>query len=171
MTQHIYIYEGESVNKLQLDTRRKTYDILTCEKTLIARHILHQYWYTWLIALQVRRNPRALKSWLLSQPLPHLVGYHLLFSNVIERISRPSCKPLYPTNCSHSKPETFLYEYFCIEPFCPQETHNITLLFGSTLLKEGRHFDYWNHPLNTHMRNCYLDCHEAGLCCYLVIHI
>jgi hypothetical protein len=21
------------------------------------------------------------------------------------------------------------------------------------------------------MRVCYLDCHEAGLCCYLVIHI
>jgi hypothetical protein len=22
-----------------------------------------------------------------------------------------------------------------------------------------------------HMRVCYIDCHEAGLCCYLVIHI
>jgi hypothetical protein len=28
----------------------------------------------------------------------------------------------------------------------------------------------WNHPLNMRMRVCYLDCHEAGLCCYLVIY-
>jgi hypothetical protein len=41
---------------------------------------------------------------------------------------------------------------------------------ASTLLKHGRHFDYWNQPLNMCMRICYLDCHEAGLCCYLVIH-
>jgi hypothetical protein len=29
----------------------------------------------------------------------------------------------------------------------------------------------WNQPLNMSMRVCYLDCHEARLCCYLVIHI
>jgi hypothetical protein len=46
------------------------------------------------------------------------------------------------------------------------------LLFGSTFLGHGRrHFYYWNQSLNMHMRICYLDCHEAGLCCYLVIHI
>jgi hypothetical protein len=44
------------------------------------------------------------------------------------------------------------------------------LLFSSTNLKHGRHFDYWNQHLNMHMPICYLDCHEAGLCCYLVIH-
>jgi hypothetical protein len=44
-----------------------------------------------------------------------------------------------------------------------------TLLFDSTLLKHGRHFDYWNKLLNMRMRVCYLDYHEAGLCCYLVI--
>jgi hypothetical protein len=49
--------------------------------------------------------------------------------------------------------------------------HNRTLLFGSILLKHGRHFDYWNQPLHIHMRICFLDCHEAGPCCYLVIHI
>jgi hypothetical protein len=42
------------------------------------------------------------------------------------------------------------------------------LLFGS-ILKHGRNFAYWNQCLN--MRICYPDCHEAGLCCYLVIHI
>jgi hypothetical protein len=39
------------------------------------------------------------------------------------------------------------------------------LLFGSTILKYASHFYYWNQ------RVCYLHCHEAGLCCYLVIHI
>jgi uncharacterized membrane protein len=56
----------------------------------------------------------------------------------------------------------------CIESFCPQKTHNRTLIFGSTLLKHGRHFDYWNQPLNIRMRVCCLDSHEGGLCCYLV---
>jgi hypothetical protein len=43
------------------------------------------------------------------------------------------------------------------------------LLFGSILLKHGRHFDCSNQPLNMRMRVCYLHYHEARLCCYLVI--
>jgi hypothetical protein len=38
----------------------------------------------------------------------------------------------------------------CIESFCPQKT----LLFGSTLLKHGRHVDCWNQPLNMCMHAC-----------------
>jgi hypothetical protein len=34
----------------------------------------------------------------------------------------------------------------------PEKTYNRSLLFGNTLLKHGRHFDYWNHTLNTHIR-------------------
>jgi hypothetical protein len=49
--------------------------------------------------------------WLLSQPLPHLVGYHLQLLNVLERISRLRYEPLYATNTSHRKLETFLYYY------------------------------------------------------------
>jgi hypothetical protein len=63
--------------------------------------------------------------------------------------------------------------------------HNRMLLFGTTRLKHGRHFGYWNQHLNMRMRVCYQDffilkekCiykeglgHEAGLCCYLLIHI
>jgi hypothetical protein len=55
-----------------------------------------------------------------------------------------------------------------IEYFCQQKTHNITLLFGVTLLKHRRHFDYRNQPLNTRMRVCNLDRHEAGLKTYYV---
>jgi hypothetical protein len=46
----------------------------------------------------------------------------------------------------------------------PTKTHN------RTLLKHGRHFDYWNQLLNMCMRVSYLDCHEVGLCCYQVRH-
>jgi hypothetical protein len=59
----------------------------------------------------------------------------------------------------------------CIESFYPQKMYNSTLLFGRILLKHSRHFDYWNQPLHMRMCVCYLDCHEGGLCCYLVIHI
>jgi hypothetical protein len=44
----------------------------------------------------------------------------------------------------------------CIVSFCPQETHKRTLLFDSTRLKHGHSYDYWNRPLNIHMRVCYL---------------
>jgi hypothetical protein len=64
----------------------------------------------------------------------------------------------------------FFMNILCIESFCPQKKHNRTLLLGSILIKHGRHFDYWNQPLNIGMRVCYLDGHEVGLCCYLVIH-
>jgi hypothetical protein len=45
------------------------------------------------------------------------------------------------------------------------------LFFGCIILKHGRHFGIWNQPLNMCMPFCYLDCHEAGLCCYLLLHI
>jgi hypothetical protein len=40
-----------------------------------------------------------------------------------------------------------------------------------SLFKHGRHIDYCNQPLIVRMRVCYLDCHEAGLCCYKVVYI
>jgi hypothetical protein len=59
-----------------------------------------------------------------------------------------------------------------LSPFARnKKAHNRTLLFGSTLLKHGRRFDYCNQPLNMRVRVCYPHCHEAGPCCYLVIHI
>jgi hypothetical protein len=56
--------------------------------------------------------------WLLSQPLPHLVGHHLRLSNVLERISRRSCEPPYAINTSHRKQENFYeYTYFALSSF------------------------------------------------------
>jgi hypothetical protein len=117
-----------------------------------------------------RRNSQHRSLLSAAQSLPNLVGHHLRLSKVLERISRPSCEPLYTTDISHRKQETFLYEYR-IEFFFPQKTQNRSQLFSSTLLKQGRHFHYSDQSLNMRMRVCYLDCHAAGLCCYLVIHI
>jgi hypothetical protein len=99
-----------------------------------------------------------------------LVGHHLWLSNVLERISWPSCEPLYTTDTSHRKQEIFLYKDPLHWDPLPT-THNKMLLFCSIILKHGRHFDYWNQPLNMRMHACYLDCHEARLCWNLVIHI
>jgi hypothetical protein len=60
------------------------------------------------------------------------------------------------------------YSVHCV--FCQHKKHNRTLFFCITLLKHCRHFYYWNQPPNMRMRVCYVDCHEAGLYCYLVIH-
>jgi hypothetical protein len=59
----------------------------------------------------------------LSQPHPHLVGHHLRLSNVLERISRPSCETLYVIKTSHCTEETFLYEYplHSVSFFSPQK--------------------------------------------------
>jgi hypothetical protein len=69
----------------------------------------------------------------------------------------PSCEPVYATNTSNRKQETFLWVSFALSPFAHKKRiHNRTLLFGSSGLKLGRHFDYWNQPLNMCMRVCYL---------------
>jgi hypothetical protein len=74
------------------------------------------------------------------------------------------------TNTSHRKQGTFLHKHSLHWLLLPTKMYNRTLLFAITLFKHGRHFDYWNQPLNMRMRVCYLHCHEAGLCCCLVIH-
>jgi hypothetical protein len=95
-----------------------------------------------------------------------LVGHHLQLSNVLQRISGP----LYATDTSCCKQETF-YEYPLHWVLLPTKMHNRTLLFSNILLKHSCHFEYWNQPLNMRMYICYLGCHEAGLCCYLVRNI
>jgi hypothetical protein len=94
-----------------------------------------------------------------------------LLSKALERISRPNCEPLYATKTSTVNRKHFFMNIICIKSICPQRTHNRTSLFGSILLKHDRHSDYWNQLLNMSMLVCYLDSHEAGLCCFLVTHI
>jgi hypothetical protein len=80
--------------------------------------------------------------------------HYLRISNILERISRPNCEPLYTTNTSDCKQETFLCEYplHWVHLATKKKTQNNKLLFGITPLKHGCHFDYWIQR----MRVCYL---------------
>jgi hypothetical protein len=119
----------------------------------------------------VRGNPQHRRLLTVISANPALLFQPLRHQWNVCHVSRHSCEPLRATNTSGRKQETFLYEYRLHGVFLPQLMHNRTPLFGSTILKHGHLFDYWNQPQNVRLRSCYLDCHEAGLCCYLVIHI
>jgi hypothetical protein len=67
--------------------------------------------------------------------------HHLQLSGVFQRICWPSCDPVYATNTSQRKQETYLYDtFFATSPFVHRKTHNGRLLFGNTHLNQGRHF-------------------------------
>jgi hypothetical protein len=121
-----------------------------------------------LIHLSSASKPASIEVfWLLSQPFPRLCFNLFVISGTFDT----KVEPLYATYTSRHKQETFLYEHPLHWVLLPTKTPNRTLLFGNTLLRHGTQFDYWNQSLNMSMRVCYLDCHEVGLCCYLVIHI
>jgi hypothetical protein len=77
----------ESVNRSQIDIKRKICDTETWKKTFISRHILHQHWYTCPIALPVRRNPQRRSLLTVATSAPRI--HHLRLSNVLQRISLP----------------------------------------------------------------------------------
>jgi hypothetical protein len=135
------------------------------EKTLISRRILHQHWYTCSIALSARRNLqhgylcfcRYLNRWLVRASS---ATFERTWENISTRLWTALPDKHFPS---------FFYKQETSSPFAKKKTHNRTLLFGSVLLKHGHHFEYWNQPLNMRMLVRYLDCHEAGLCCYLMV--
>jgi hypothetical protein len=141
----------------------------TWKKTFTSQHIL-QHWYPCPIALPMRRNPqhRSILIVVSTASAPPFQPLH--HQRNVSLVSWPSCEPLYPTNTSYRKEEIFFQEYPLHWDLLLIKKYNGTMIFASTL-KHGRHFDYWNEPLNMHMRFFCLDCHESGLCCYLVIHI
>jgi hypothetical protein len=154
----------------QVTNGYKTYNMWysKLKKKSISRHILHQHWYTCPIALPVRRNPRhrsllTVVSATSAPPFQPLRHERNLCLPVVNRFTRQTLPTV--------KRKHFFMNILYTEPFRPQKnSHNRTLFFGSTLLKNGRYSDFWNQPLNMRMRVCYLDSHEAGLCCYPVIH-
>jgi hypothetical protein len=136
-----------------MDIKRKTCDIRTWKETFIFRHILHQNWHTCPIALPMRRNlqHRRLLTVVSATSAP---PFQLL------RHRRNVCHPVVNRFTQQTLPTVIRKNFFmnivCTESFSPHKTHNRTLLFHITLLKHGRHFDYWNQPLNMRMRVCYL---------------
>jgi hypothetical protein len=144
-----------------MDIKLKIYGIRTWKKTFISRHILR-------IALPVRRNShhKSLDCCLshfrtpisTSSPSAKLL---LRFSTQLWAALRDKHFQIWTGNIS-------LWISFALGPFAYKKTPKRTMLFGSILLVHGNLFHYRNQPLN--MRVYYLGCHEAGLCCYLVIH-
>jgi hypothetical protein len=161
----LWYYEGKSVNKSKIDIKPKTCDIRTWKKLFISRHILTNIdtFVPWLYQCFETRSIEVF--WLLSQALSHLRFNHFVLNEIFVTLLGPVVdrftRQTFPTvNRKHMS----LWISFALNPFA-HITHNWTLLFWSILLKYGRHFDYWNHPRNMSMLVCYLDCHEAGLCC------
>jgi hypothetical protein len=119
--------------------KRKTCDIRTWRK-----HVLLDISSTNIdtlvpLLLSVSRNPqhRSLLTFIsatsapLFLPLLHQQKFCHPFVNRFTQQTLPT------VNRKH-----FFMNILCIESFCLQKAHNRTLLFGVTLLKHGRHFDY-----------------------------
>jgi hypothetical protein len=145
-------YDGEPVNGSQIDIKRKTCDIRTWKKHLF-------------LDISSTNIDTLVPS--LYQCVRHL----LRLSNVLERISRPSREPLYATNTSNREQEIFLYGYTLHRVFAHKESTTefcSSVVYTSSavaiLTTETIHWTCACASAN-------LDCHEAGLCCYLVIHI
>jgi hypothetical protein len=73
----LWTHEVDSVNRSQMDIKRKTCDIQNWNKIFISLHILHQHWYTCPIALPLRRNPQ-----------------HISVLTVVSATSAPPFQPL-----------------------------------------------------------------------------
>jgi hypothetical protein len=109
--------------------------------------------------------------WLLSQSLPHLRFNLFVISDTFSMFPDPVLnrftRQILPTIAGIIS----LWISFALRPFAHKKTHNRTLFFCNIFIKNRRHFYYWNQPLNMRMRVCFLDCQEAWLRCYLLIHI
>jgi hypothetical protein len=124
------------------------------EKTLIFWHILQKHWYICPIAL-VRRNPEYRSHLIVvsatsAPPFQPLRHQRNVCQPAVNRFTRQT---LPTANRKHS-----LWTSFAMSPAVHKRSTT------------EHHFDYWNQPQNMRMRVCCLDCHEDGLCCYLVIH-
>jgi hypothetical protein len=116
--------------------------------------------------------PPTAHLFLLQSQQGNLVRHHLRLTNIFERISRPSCEPLYMTNAFHHKQETFPFENLLHWVLLPTKKHKTEHFFSVVHSSSSLHFDFWNQPLKMCMRVCYPDLrHGAGLCCYLVTHL
>jgi hypothetical protein len=140
---------GRGSNRSRMDIKRKICDIRTWYKHLFL-DISSTSTDTLVPSLYHCLETRSVVTvvWATSvrpfQSLRHQRNVH--------HISRPNCEPLYVTNTSHRKQESFLHEYalqwgFLLTKYAKQ----------NTVLKHACHFDYWNQPLNMRMGVCYLD--------------
>jgi hypothetical protein len=142
---------------------------LTLEKPFISWHNLHRHWYTCPIVLPVRQNPQH-RSLCFCCSLNRANWLGIIWDFQMSfRDSRPSCEPLYMAIISHHEQETFLYEYALHRVLLTQKKkkkRTTQRCSSAAHTSSTVAINYWNQPMHI----CYLDCHEVGMCCYLVIH-
>jgi hypothetical protein len=103
-----------------------------------------------LIALPLRRNPKHRS--LLSQQLPHLRFNLFVISETLATFLEPDVNCFTRQTLPTVKRKDIFMYILSLSPSAHKEkTHKKTLLLCNTL-KHGRHFDYWNQPLNMHTR-------------------
>jgi hypothetical protein len=141
------LYEEESVKMSQMYTKRKTCDAGTWKKNHLFLDVSSTNIHTLVPSL------------------------YQCVETLVSAISAPAFQPRRWRTLPTANRKHFIMNILCIVSFCSQNTYNRALLLGSKRSKHGRHTDYWNQPLNMRMSVWYLDYHEAGLCCYLLIHI
>jgi hypothetical protein len=100
-------YEKKSVNRSQIDMKRKTRDIRTWQK-----HLFLDISSTYIDKhLPVRRSPQhgSILTVVSATSAPPFKPLRHKWN--VCHVSRPSCEPLYMANTSLHKQETFLFEY------------------------------------------------------------
>jgi hypothetical protein len=112
------LYEGQLVNRSQMDIKCKACDIRTWRRTFISRHILLQHCYTWPIALRVRRNPqhRSLFDCCLSHFRTSVSTSSSSAKCLLRRLNRFRRQTLPTENRKH-----FFMNILCTESLCSQK--------------------------------------------------
>jgi hypothetical protein len=102
---------------------------------------------------------------LLSQPISHvsfiIFNFRMSLREFLDPAAGSSTEQALPTV---SRKHLFM------NILCPQRAQE-NAAFRYYTPQAQSPFDYWNQPLNMRMQICYLDCHEGGLCSFLMIHI
>jgi hypothetical protein len=133
-------YEGESVNRSQMDIKRKTCDIETWEKLFLYISFINID--TIVPSLYQCVETRSIEVfWLLSQAIPHLrfiIWDFRMCLNFSTQLWTALRQTLATVNRKH-----FFMNILCIESPCSQKKNaQQNALFGNTFLKQARHFDY-----------------------------
>jgi hypothetical protein len=152
-----------------MDIKHKTCDIQT-KKTVISQRILPGCWYTYTIAIPMYQNPQHKNLRLLSQPHPHLIFIICDFWRSMREFLNPVVnrfiqQTLPTTNRKHFFVNILFYWVLPTEK-CITEFFSSVVYPSSIVIILTTKTRLWICTCD-----CYLDCHEAGLYCYLVIHM
>jgi hypothetical protein len=132
-------YEGESVNRSQLDMKswNMWYSNLGKNPIYISIYFLHRHRYTCPIALPVRRNSQHRSLWAVVSAQPHIsVSSSAISEHPWEFLDRAVKR--------FRRQEIFICEYHLHWVLLPTKIDNRALLCGSIPFKHGRQIDYWN---------------------------